>query len=261
MYQHATFEFSLSGISRQLVWSFLHGFPFYNTEQQSQRYVKLGEPEAHVPASLQGEARALYERSIADAWRAYGELNRRLDPVVMEILSDLWRLKDRQGKAFGRSVRREAATGVKQALIGGWQLNGIWLWQAGMPMTVGALDQGWVLDNYGANRADVVGNIHTGGGTVDEWFNTAAFAQPAFGEFGNSGRGVVRAPGINNLDLGLFKNFFIGPTTLQLRVEAFNALNHPQFSSVSRFMWLPNFGVVTGARDGRIVQLGVKLLW
>ena len=37
VYQHATFEFALSGISRQLVWAFLHAFPFYNTEQQSQR--------------------------------------------------------------------------------------------------------------------------------------------------------------------------------------------------------------------------------
>ena len=108
VYQHATFEFSLSGISRQLVWSFLHSFPFYNTEQQSQRYVKLSEPEAHVPPALEGEARDVYERSILGAWRAYGELNKRLDPVVMGILSDLWRLKDRQGKAFGKSVRREA---------------------------------------------------------------------------------------------------------------------------------------------------------
>ena len=108
VYQHATFEFALSGISRQLVWCFLHGFPFYNTEQQSQRYVKLSEPEAHIPTSIRGEAREIYEKSIMDAWRAYGELNTRLDPVVMEILSDLWRLKDRQSKAFGKSVRREA---------------------------------------------------------------------------------------------------------------------------------------------------------
>jgi len=108
VYQHATFEFALSGISRQLVWSFLHGFPFYNTEQQSQRYVKLGEPEAHVPTVLHGEARDVYERSIRSAWRAYGELNARLSDPVMEILSDLWRLKDRVGKAFGRSVAREA---------------------------------------------------------------------------------------------------------------------------------------------------------
>ena len=52
VFQHATFEFELSGISRQLVWSVLHGFPFYNTEQQSQRYVKLGEVAAHVPPEL-----------------------------------------------------------------------------------------------------------------------------------------------------------------------------------------------------------------
>ncbi len=172
------------------------------------------------------------------------------------VASFVWSLPFGRGERFGGE-----ATGAKQALIGGWQLNGIWLWQGGMPMTIGALDQGQVLDNYGANRADVVGDIHAGGGTVDEWFNTVAFTQPAFGEFGNSGRGIVRAPGINNLDLGLFKNFLIGPTTLQFRAEAFNALNHPQFSSVGRFTWLPNFGVVTGARDGRIVQLGVRLLW
>ncbi len=108
VYQHATFEFALSGISRQLVWSVLHSFPFYNTEQQSQRYVKLDEPAAHVPPALAGAARALYTRSILDAWRAYGELTRRLEPQVMAILSELWRLPERRGKAFGRSVRREA---------------------------------------------------------------------------------------------------------------------------------------------------------
>jgi len=108
VYQHATFEFSLSGISRQLVWCFLHGFPFYNTEQQSQRYVRLDEVAAHVPPSLSGEARKVYERAIEDAWRAYAELTRRLEPVTLSILSELWRLDRRQSKAFGRSVRREA---------------------------------------------------------------------------------------------------------------------------------------------------------
>ena len=63
VFQHATFEFELSGVSRQLVWSVLHGFPFYNTEQQSQRYVKLGEPAAHVPPELGGaRARGLRPR-------------------------------------------------------------------------------------------------------------------------------------------------------------------------------------------------------
>jgi thymidylate synthase ThyX len=108
VYQHASFEFSLSGVSRQLVWSFLHGFPFYNSEQQSQRYVRLDEVRAHVPAALAGEAREVYEGAIRQAWRSYRELGLRLEPVVMEILSELWRLKDRQSKAFGRSVAREA---------------------------------------------------------------------------------------------------------------------------------------------------------
>ncbi len=108
VYQHATFEFALSGISRQLVWCFLHAFPFYNTEQQSQRYVRMDEVRAHLPPALEGEARAIFERSMQDAWAAYAELTRRLEPVTYEILGDLWRLKDRQAKAFGRNVRKEA---------------------------------------------------------------------------------------------------------------------------------------------------------
>jgi thymidylate synthase ThyX len=108
VFQHATFEFSLEGVSRQLVWSLLHSFPFYNSEQQSQRYVRLDEIRAHVPPALAGEARAVYERSVVDAWRGYRELTARLGPVVLGILSELWRLKERQSKAFGRSVRREA---------------------------------------------------------------------------------------------------------------------------------------------------------
>jgi len=108
VYQHATFEFSLSGVSRQLVWCFLHGFPFYNSEQQSQRYVRLDEIRAHVPPALGGEARRVYEQSVREAWHAYQELTRRLEPVVMEILSELWRLSERQSRAFGKNVAREA---------------------------------------------------------------------------------------------------------------------------------------------------------
>jgi thymidylate synthase ThyX len=108
VFQHATFEFSLSGVSRQLVWSFLHGFPYYNTEQQSQRYVRLDEVAAHVPPTIQGEARSLYVESIADAWRSYGALTEKLTPITHGILADLWRLDQRQGRAFGKNVAREA---------------------------------------------------------------------------------------------------------------------------------------------------------
>jgi thymidylate synthase ThyX len=108
VYQHATFEFALEGVSRQLVWCFLHGFPFYNTEQQSQRYVRLDEVRAVVPPELGGAAREVYEAAILRAWEAYAELTRRLEPVTLGILAELWRLRERQSHAFGRNVRREA---------------------------------------------------------------------------------------------------------------------------------------------------------
>jgi len=173
------------------------------------------------------------------------------------VASFVWNLPFGKGERVGGDV-----TGVKEALIGGWQLNGIYLWQGGFPITITAVDIGGVLDTFNTNRADIVGDIHAGGGTIVEWFNRAAFAQPALGSFGNSGRSILRGPGINNLDLALFKNFFFpGNTTLQFRVEAFNALNHPQWSGVSTNISASNFGVITSARDGRIVQLGVKFLW
>jgi thymidylate synthase ThyX len=108
VFQHATFEFALSGISRQLVWCFLHAFPYYNTEQQSQRYVRLDEVAAVVPPALRGETRALYEAAIERAWSSYRELTRRLEPRTRAILAELWRLDRRQSQAFGRSVAREA---------------------------------------------------------------------------------------------------------------------------------------------------------
>jgi thymidylate synthase ThyX len=108
VFQHATFEFALSGISRQLVWSFLHGFPFFNTEQQSQRYVRLDEVAAHVPPALEGEARAVYEGAVERSWRAYRDLTARLTPLTHEILSQLWRLEQRQAVAFGKNVALEA---------------------------------------------------------------------------------------------------------------------------------------------------------
>jgi thymidylate synthase ThyX len=108
VFQHASFEFALSGISRQLVWSFLHGFPFYNTEQQSQRYVRLDEVAAHVPPELGGEALAVHRASVERSWEAYRELTRRLVPVTHAILSRLWRLDARRNLEFGRGIEREA---------------------------------------------------------------------------------------------------------------------------------------------------------
>jgi hypothetical protein len=154
------------------------------------------------------------------------------------------------------------ATGIKEAVVGGWQLNGIYTWQKGFPLTIQAADLGGLNDSFGANRADLIGDPNSGGHTVLRWFNTAAFAQPVAGSFGTSGRNILRGPGVNNLDLALFKNFGLpGRMRLQFRLESFNALNHTQFNSVDTNLASSTFGVVNGARAGRINQLGLKVLF
>ena len=154
------------------------------------------------------------------------------------------------------------ATGVKNAIVGGWQLNGIYTWQHGFPITITAADLGGLNDTFGTNRADLVGDPTSGERTVTRWFNTAAFAQPAAGALGNLGRNTERGPGVNNLDLALFKNFNLGMgARLQFRLESFNVFNHTQFAGVSTNIASTNFGVVTSARAARINQLGVKLLF
>jgi thymidylate synthase ThyX len=88
VYQHATFEFGLENISRQFVWSFLHSYPFYNSEQSSQRYVKLKEPRAFVPP-ITGEALDVYEGAILRAWNRYAELSALLKDDAFGILKEL----------------------------------------------------------------------------------------------------------------------------------------------------------------------------
>src|ERR1700722_11970438 len=93
VYQHAHFEFGLENISRQFVWSFLNAHPFYNSEQQSQRYVRMDRTQAYVPQLslfFDAQSRAIYERAIARAWGYYRELSSVLLPQSREILLDIW---------------------------------------------------------------------------------------------------------------------------------------------------------------------------
>jgi hypothetical protein len=107
-----------------------------------------------------------------------------------------------RGRRFGGGITKKA-----DAVVGGWQVNGIATFQKGFPITITAADSGGVLDSFGTNRANLVGDPGAGAiGTIYSWFNKAAFAQPAPGVSGNSGRNILRAPGINNFDLSLFKN-------------------------------------------------------
>jgi thymidylate synthase ThyX len=111
VYQHAHFEFGLENISRQFVWSFLHAHPFYNSEQQSQRYVRLDHAQAFVPpASPQfGAAElAVYEHAIRRAWQRYRELSNLLKPAAQEILGDIWHVSEMSHPKRVQKVQRQS---------------------------------------------------------------------------------------------------------------------------------------------------------
>ena len=107
VYQHAHFEFGLENVSRQFVWTFLHSYPFYNSEQSSQRYVKLKEPRAFVPP-LSGEALGVYEDAIVRAWDRYAELSALLKDDAVEILKELRYVQPNSNPERLRKIERDA---------------------------------------------------------------------------------------------------------------------------------------------------------
>jgi len=95
VYQHAHFEFGLENVSRQFVWSFLHAHPFYNSEQQSQRYVLLDRAQAYIPPLslfFDETSRQIYEGAVARGWAYYRELSAVLVNDAREILNDIWHI-------------------------------------------------------------------------------------------------------------------------------------------------------------------------
>ncbi len=93
VYQHAHFEFGLENVSRQFVWSFLHAHPFYNSEQQSQRYVRMDRIRAYIPPEslfFDGPCRQIYVQAIVRAWNYYRELSALLANDTREVLHGIW---------------------------------------------------------------------------------------------------------------------------------------------------------------------------
>lgn len=141
-------------------------------------------------------------------------------------------------------------------MLGGWQLSGITMFQSGTPRNLGMTGGTIGL----AGRPNVVAGQSVGGSqTVAQWFNTNAFAAPAYGFFGNAGRNNIRGPGIQEWDLSMFKRFdFKERYSFQIRGDAFNAFNHPNFDGVSTTFGAGNFGQVTSARQPRSMQVSAK---
>ena len=165
----------------------------------------------------------------------------------------------------------EKQQGFVGKILGGWQLSGITNLQTGLPFTatysgfdpagIGFLNS----SSPAGGRPYVLGNPNSGGaGTQQQFFNTSAFqnSTPTLAPAvpGNAGRGIINGPGTVRFDVTLAKNIRFGESMrLQLRAEAFNVFNHTNFATLGlTASTLSTFGKVTGTRDPRTLQLGIK---
>jgi outer membrane receptor protein involved in Fe transport len=175
------------------------------------------------------------------------------------VLSFVYLLPFGAGKRYVGTANR-----LTNALIGGWQLSGIGTFESGRPFT--ELIQGDQNNTGGSgiDRPNLVGNPNAvpGGKGPNEWFNTAAFALPAFGTDGNVGRNTLVGPRSDSLDVSLIKNNRIGETkNIQLRAEVFNSLNHVNFDLPYNTVDSAQNGQIYSAEPSRQIQIALKFIF
>lgn len=197
--------------------------------------------------------------------------NRRLDRSISQFdisqifqFSYVYQLPVGRGQKFGGNMNR-----VLNAVVGGWQTNGIWRFDTGLPIILG-LSGGTSIPTYGPQRPNLTGQLKKASTfSLDQYFANpdVAVAPPAY-TIGNAPKVMpnLRMPGTNLAELSLFKEFSLAAmregARLEYRVEAFNALNHPQFSGPNSTVGSGNFGkITTQANSPRQVQMALKFYW
>ncbi len=158
--------------------------------------------------------------------------------------------------------KRWLSSGIGSSLIGGWTLGFITLLQHGAPE--GLVTQTNTTNAFtpGPQRVNVLRdpNLPSGQQTVAEWFDVNAVVAPAAYTFGSAPRSLVWTPGLIDVSASLLKNFKIRERfNFQFRAESLNVLNHANFMPPGNALGAATFGVISAARDGRIMQLGLRM--
>ena len=162
---------------------------------------------------------------------------------------------------FGAGKRFLNGSRAAAVALGGWRVTSIYQIQTGLPYTPS-------LSFDAANAGTITrpnricdGNISNP--TLQHAYDTSCFIAPTSYTFGNSGRNVLRAPGRDNVDFSIQRDFRMPierATILQFRFEAFNALNHPQFSAPGSTVGNATNGIITStSTDNRQLQIGVRV--
>jgi hypothetical protein len=166
---------------------------------------------------------------------------------------------------FGKG-QRWLQHGVPAAVLGNWQTNVIARTQSGYPVVIVATGDPANIGNtrYNYDRPNLIGNPHVAHPSDAAWLNASAFQQPVYA-YGNAPRGLIRNPDFQNADMSVFKNIPIpsadNKLSLQLRVEAFNALNLITRGNVDgTFTNNPTFGQIHSiGSTPRQLQFAAKL--
>ena len=168
---------------------------------------------------------------------------------------------------------------TSHALLDGWQISGILTLMSGAPQAAGLSLSSGNANNWSGSPTDAAKPLLVGNPvmpkeqrTFSNNVNAAAFALPASGTLGNEGKYTFRGPGRNNWDVSTFKNFGISEKVrAQFRAEAYNLLNHTQFSSLDTTIKFGNqatnygvlqpttFGQFTAAGLARRMQLALRV--
>lgn len=159
-------------------------------------------------------------------------------------------------------------------LVEGWEFSGITTFQSGNPVTL--IVSGAGPTGLATRRPNLVGDPSlSGGSTVAQWFNTAAFCVPGAtgclgpAIFGNVGRNTVTGPGFNDFDWSIIKNTKLTEgLKMEFRTEFFDLFNHPNFGQPGRIVGSSSFGQITNTRfatgdsgSSRQIQFALKFMF
>jgi len=168
-----------------------------------------------------------------------------------------------KGRRFGNDM-----SPALNHVIGGWGVRGVSQFQSGFYYSP---SMNLTRANYCATacsaRPDRIadGNLPKEQRTLNRYWDLAAFVLPptTVPRAGNGGRNILEGPGINNFDIGIFKNFQIREGfKLEFRYEMFNAFNHTQWQAPSANVEnAATFGQIVDTRNPRISQFVLKLVF
>jgi hypothetical protein len=164
---------------------------------------------------------------------------------------------------FGHRRRFINRSGILSQIVGGWQGSAYFQVHGGIPFTPSMGTANLSNSLAGAWFPNRVGKGILAHPTVNEWFDTSAFQQPAPYTFGNSGRNILIGPNWRSVDASLEKTFDLDRlregSGFQFRVDAFDLPNHPNFGQPNASIGTSGAGIISSANTSRNLQFTGRL--